>query len=88
MRRKPPGALLGLMAAGQVEHPAVARGIAYLQQTQDASGLWPQDAYTGGGFRGCSTYGTTATRNSSRSGALARYRNLRRTNGRRIAHGM
>ena len=27
-------ALLGLMAAGDVDHPAVARGIAYLQETQ------------------------------------------------------
>ncbi|MBV9065659.1 MAG: squalene--hopene cyclase, partial [Methylobacteriaceae bacterium] len=43
-------ALLGLMAAGQVDHPAAARGIAWLQKAQDASGLWPQDAYTGGGF--------------------------------------
>ena len=31
-------ALLGLMAAGEVDHPAVARGIAYLQPTQDATG--------------------------------------------------
>ncbi len=81
-------ALLGLMAAGQVDQPAVSRGIAYLQRTQDASGLWSQDAYTGGGFprvfylryHGYSKYFPLW--------ALARYRNLRRTNARRITHGM
>ncbi len=43
-------ALLGLMAAGEVEHPAVARGILWLKQNQRPDGLWPQDHYTGGGF--------------------------------------
>ncbi len=32
-------ALLGLMAAGEVDHPAVARGIDYLARTQGADGL-------------------------------------------------
>ncbi len=44
------GLLLGLMAAGQVDHPAVERGIAWLTETQDADGLWPEEFYTGGGF--------------------------------------
>src|SRR6516164_3386139 len=33
-------ALLGLMAAGEVEHSAVARGIAYLMNSQDQDGNW------------------------------------------------
>ena len=33
-------ALLGLMAAGQVDHPAVARGVQYLMATQTEKGLW------------------------------------------------
>src|SRR5580698_4550979 len=41
-------ALLGLMAAGEVDHPAVARGIRYLESTQSSDGLWPQEHYTGG----------------------------------------
>lgn len=81
-------ALLGLMAAGEVEHPAVERGIAWLRQHQDATGLWPQDAYTGGGFprvfylryHGYPAYFPLW--------ALARYRNLRRTNSRRVGYGM
>src|SRR5260370_6673149 len=39
-------ALLGLMAAGEVDHPAVARGIAYLRRTQDAARLRRHDPYT------------------------------------------
>ena len=81
-------ALLGLMAAGEVDHPAVERGIAWLRRTQDAGGLWQQDAYTGGGFprvfylryHGYAAYFPLW--------ALARYRNLRRANSRRVAYGM
>jgi squalene-hopene/tetraprenyl-beta-curcumene cyclase len=81
-------ALLGLMAAGEVDHPAVERGIAWLRRTQDAGGLWRQDAYTGGGFprvfylryHGYPAYFPLW--------ALARYRNLRRANSRRVAYGM
>jgi len=43
-------ALLGLMAAGEVTHPAVARGVAYLCATQTAEGLWEEDHYTAVGF--------------------------------------
>ena len=43
-------ALLGLMAAGEVDHPAVARGIAWLRRTRTRDGFWAEDAYTGGGF--------------------------------------
>ncbi len=81
-------ALLGLMAAGQVEHSAVARGIDYLQRTQDASGLWPQHAYTGGGFPRVFYLRYHGYPKFFPLWALARYRNLRRTNTRRIAQGM
>jgi squalene-hopene/tetraprenyl-beta-curcumene cyclase len=81
-------ALLGLMAAGEVGHPAVARGIDWLRRKQDASGLWRQNAYTGGGFprvfylryHGYPAYFPLW--------ALARYRNMRRANSRRMAYGM
>jgi squalene-hopene/tetraprenyl-beta-curcumene cyclase len=81
-------ALLGLMAAGQVDRPAVARGIAYLQRTQDASGLWTQDAYTGGGFPRVFYLRYHGYPKFFPLWALARYRNLRRTGVRRSAHGM
>ena len=81
-------ALLGLMIVGEVDHPAVERGIAWLRQHQDSDGLWRQDHYTGGGFprvfylryHGYPAYFPLW--------ALARYRNLRRTNSRRVGYGM
>ena len=43
-------ALLGLMAAGAIDHPATARGIGYLAETQNASGEWAEAPYTAVGF--------------------------------------
>jgi squalene-hopene/tetraprenyl-beta-curcumene cyclase len=43
-------ALLGLLHAGAVRHPAVARGVDYLVATQRADGTWDEDAFTGTGF--------------------------------------
>src|SRR5438874_8479581 len=39
-------ALLGLMAAGRFEHPAVVRGIDYLVNCQDQDGNWDEPWYT------------------------------------------
>ncbi len=43
-------ALLGLMAAGQLESNAVRRGIQYLMHTQQADGLWSDPHFTAPGF--------------------------------------
>ncbi len=43
-------ALLALMAAGEADNPAVARGIAYLIATQDRDGNWDEPWYTAVGF--------------------------------------
>jgi squalene-hopene/tetraprenyl-beta-curcumene cyclase len=43
-------ALLGLIAAGQHEHPAVRRGVQYLLDTQQADGSWEETEFTGTGF--------------------------------------
>lgn len=43
-------ALLGLMAAGQVDTPEVHRGIQYLLRTQQQHGLWKDDGFTAPGF--------------------------------------
>ncbi|MBP0447303.1 squalene--hopene cyclase [Roseomonas sp. SSH11] len=81
-------ALLGLMAAGEVDHPGVARGIEYLRRTQDETGLWQQDAYTGGGFPRVFYLRYHGYPKFFPLWAMARYRNLRRGNARRPAHGM
>ena len=59
-----------------------------LQKTQDASGLWPQDAYTGGGFPRVFYLRYHGYPKFFPLWALARYRNLKRANTRRVAHGM
>jgi squalene-hopene/tetraprenyl-beta-curcumene cyclase len=81
-------ALLGLMAAGEVDHPAVARGIEYLRRTQDEAGLWQQDAYTGGGFPRVFYLRYHGYPKFFPVWAMARYRNLRRGNATRTVHGM
>ncbi len=81
-------ALLGLMAAGEVDHPAVERGIAYLRGTQDKTGLWTQDAYTGGGFPRVFYLRYHGYPKFFPLWALARFRNLRRANSRSVAYGM
>jgi len=43
-------ALLGLIAAGEVDHPATARGISYLIETQKEDGGWDEPYFTGTGF--------------------------------------
>jgi len=38
------------MAAGEVGHPAVRRGIEYLCNTQGTDGFWPEEHFTATGF--------------------------------------
>ncbi|MGZ3315634.1 MAG: squalene--hopene cyclase, partial [Caulobacteraceae bacterium] len=78
-------ALLGLMAAGQVRHPAVARGMAWLQANQDAEGLWPEEDYTGGGFPRVFYLRYHGYRKFFPLWAAARYRNLIQANAPDVA---
>ena len=43
-------ALMALLHAGEVAHPAVARGIRFLLETRRADGLWHEEEFTGTGF--------------------------------------
>jgi squalene-hopene/tetraprenyl-beta-curcumene cyclase len=43
-------ALMGLISAGEVKSPEVARGIQYLLDTQEVDGTWSEEWYTGTGF--------------------------------------
>jgi squalene-hopene/tetraprenyl-beta-curcumene cyclase len=80
--------LLGLMAAGAVDHPAVARGIAWLIEQQGSDGLWCEPYYTATGFprvfylryHGYSKYFPLW--------AMARYRNVKQRGGRTVGVGM
>ncbi len=81
-------ALLGLMAAGQTDHPAVAKGVAWLQANQNDQGVWPEDQYTGGGFPRVFYLRYHGYAKFFPLWALARYRNLQRSNTRQVAFGM
>ena len=80
-------ALLGLMAAGEAEHPAVARGIAYLAATQTGDGGWEETPYTAVGFPRVFYLRYHGYKLFFPLLALARYRNLQRSNDRRVAWG-
>jgi squalene-hopene/tetraprenyl-beta-curcumene cyclase len=43
-------ALMGLIAGGEADHPAVRRGTRWLLDRQDAAGTWAQEPWTGTGF--------------------------------------
>ena len=80
-------ALLGLMAAGEADNPAVARGIAWLAGQQQPDGEWAEQAYTAVGFPRVFYLRYDGYRLFFPLMALARYRNLRRGNSRRVTFG-
>ena len=81
-------ALLGLMATGDVESDAVRRGIQYLLDAPRSGGQWREELYNAVGFprvfylhyHGYSAYFPLW--------ALARYRNLRKSNARTVGFGI
>jgi squalene-hopene/tetraprenyl-beta-curcumene cyclase len=81
-------ALLGLMAVGDVDHAAVARGIAYLAATQGADGFWNEPRYTATGFPRVFYLRYHGYAKFFPLWALARYRNLKSGNVRAVAFGM
>ena len=81
-------ALLGLMAAGAAEHPAVARGIAWLTASQGDDGVWPEEHYTGGGFPRVFYLRYHGYAKIFPLWALARYRNLREANTTAVGWGL
>jgi squalene-hopene/tetraprenyl-beta-curcumene cyclase len=81
-------ALLGLMAAGEVGHPAVHRGIAYLAQTQARDGFWDEPRYTATGFPRVFYLRYHGYAKFFPLWALARYRSLNESNSRAVSFGM
>ena len=81
-------AVLGLMAAGAVEHPSVQRGIDFLMRTRQDTGLWHEDTYTAVGFPRVFYLRYHGYRAYFPLMALARYRNLSTGNSKLVMHGM
>jgi squalene-hopene/tetraprenyl-beta-curcumene cyclase len=81
-------ALLGLMAAGEIESKAVARGVEYLRRAPRHGARWDEELYNAVGFprvlylryHGYSAYFPLW--------ALARYQSLMARNDRRVAWGL
>jgi len=81
-------ALLGLIAAGEVENGAVLRGVEYLKATQAENGLWDEARYTATGFPRVFYLRYHGYSKFFPLWALARYRNLRSTNSKVVGVGM
>ena len=81
-------AALGLMAAGEIEHPALKRGIDYLLKTQAEHGLWDEARYTATGFPRVFYLRYHGYGKFFPLWALARYRNLLSGNQRRVEVGL
>lgn len=81
-------ALLGLMAAGEIDHPSIARGVAYLLGTQNREGLWDEQLFTATGFPRVFYLRYHGYPKFFPLWALARYRNLKESNTRKVAFGM
>ena len=70
-------ALLALMAAGDIGHPAVERGVHFLLDGQQPDGLWSEPSFTGTGFPRVFYLRYHGYPKYFPLWALARYRNLR-----------
>jgi len=81
-------ALLGLMAAGDVDHRATARGIDYLRRRQNEEGLWSEERYTATGFPRVFYLRYHGYAKFFPLWALARYRALGGAQGARTQWGM
>ncbi|MEE9241180.1 MAG: squalene--hopene cyclase [bacterium] len=81
-------ALLGLMAAEEVDSEAVRRGISFLENVPRDGANWKEELFTGVGFPRVffvKYYGYSAY---FPLWALARYHNLTNGNGRRVRYGI
>jgi squalene-hopene/tetraprenyl-beta-curcumene cyclase len=81
-------ALLGLMAAGAVDLPAVARGIAWLIERQGSDGLWHEPHHTATGFPRVFYLRYHGYPKYFPLWALARYRDLKQRGSRKVRAGM
>jgi squalene-hopene/tetraprenyl-beta-curcumene cyclase len=76
------------MAAGEVDNPAVARGVDRLVETQDENGCWDEDHFTAVGFPRVFYLRYHGYRAFFPLWAVARYRNLQRSNAMQVMVGM
>jgi squalene-hopene/tetraprenyl-beta-curcumene cyclase len=81
-------ALMGLMAAGEVDHLAVKKGIVYLASAQGGDGFWGEERFTATGFPRVFYLRYHGYAKFFPMWALARYRNLKAANTKSVLVGM
>ena len=81
-------ALIALMAAGEVDSPAVTRGIAWLIETQKPDGTWDEEYYTAVGFPRVFYLRYHGYKAFFPQWALARYQTLQSGNAAPALYGM
>lgn len=81
-------ALMGLMAAGEVDHAAVKKGVAYLTSKQGGDGFWGEERFTATGFPRVFYLRYHGYSKFFPLWALARYRNLKSANTKSVLVGM
>jgi squalene-hopene/tetraprenyl-beta-curcumene cyclase len=81
-------ALLALMAAGEVDNAAVAKGVQHLIDTQKSDGTWKEDYYTAVGFPRVFYLSYHGYKAFFPLWALARYKNLKQSNAAHVMVGM
>ncbi len=81
-------ALLALMAAGEVDHPAVEQGVGFLVHHPRDGAAWDEPWHTAVGFPRVFYLRYHGYRHYFPIWALARYRNLKRSNSRDVVHAL
>jgi squalene-hopene/tetraprenyl-beta-curcumene cyclase len=81
-------ATLGLMAAGEVEHKATGRGIKYLTEAKRDGNKWEEPWHTAVGFPKVFYLRYDGYSRYFPIWALARYKNLMKSNSKNVSYGM
>ncbi|HUA53834.1 MAG TPA: squalene--hopene cyclase [Candidatus Sulfotelmatobacter sp.] len=81
-------ALLGLMAAGEVDSDTVAQGVRYLAASQRADGQWDEEHYTAVGFPRVFYLRYHGYRSFFPVWSLARFRSLKQRNATTVLQGI
>ncbi|MCH4091301.1 squalene--hopene cyclase [Acetobacter sp.] len=80
-------AVLGMMAVGRRDDPAVVRGIAWLSKQQGDNGEWEEDPYNAVGFPKVFYLKYHGYRQFFPLLAVSRYRNLKSSNSGQVSYG-
>ena len=81
-------AVLGLMAVGEVDNPAVQRGIEFIMAAKNENGKWEEPWFTAVGFPRIFYLRYDGYSSFFPIWALSRFKNLKASNSKTVAYGM